>query len=64
MWVKFFGKLGTVLNIVLGQTIISFWHKKGNGSKGIVAKKATTWNLNQNQSVNEHKASDNWNPKH
>jgi hypothetical protein len=52
-----------VLSIVIGQTIVSFWHKEGKEAKIIISKKATTWNPNQYQSVNEHRVSDNCNPK-
>jgi hypothetical protein len=48
-----------VSSIVIGQTVISFWHKKGKGSRKIVARKATTWNPNEYQSVSNRKPSDN-----
>jgi len=52
-----------VSSIVIGQTIISFWHKKGKGSNIIASRKATTWNPNQYQSVNKCRPSDNYNKK-
>jgi len=52
-----------VSSIVIGQTIISFWHKKGKGSNIIAVRKATTWNPNQYQSANKCRPSDNYNEK-
>ncbi len=49
-----------VSSIVIGQTIISFWHKKGKGSNIIASRKATTWNPNQYQSVSKCRPSDNY----